>query len=257
MKINHLGSGIVAFEDLLSEEILSQINLSFIEEKIEPQGYAKVKQKTFMEGGHYIPDEDLPTMPVRYIKGIQELPFINIINDSMHKAAVEYCKMFPVAAECITDYSGAHFVKYLPKGIMGPHSDVSLGYKPDSVEATSTVAIGNTLTASLLLNNDFEGGSIYFNNWDIEVKPKAGSALFYPSNYIGAHEVREVTSGFRWIYLAFYSHGDRAYISATSNNQYEQRYIWTSNFRNAIRQELNSDEPNLNLLQKKVKDGYQ
>jgi hypothetical protein len=257
MKVNHLGNGIVAFEDLLSKEELEEINLSLIEETIEAQGYNKVEQKTFMEGGHFIPEEDLPTMPIRYIKDIQSLSFVQKINQAMHRAAIEYCKLFPVAAECITDYSGMHFVKYLPKGIMGPHSDTSLGYKPNSIEATSTVAIGNTLTASLLLNDEFTGGGIYFNNWDIEVHPKAGSALFYPSNFIGAHEVREITSGFRWIYLAFYSHGDRTYVSTNSNNHYTQRYEWTNNFRNEIRKELLTKEENLNLLQKKVENGYQ
>ena len=257
MKINHLGNGIVVFEDLLSQEDLQKINLDLIEKSIEPQGYNKIQDKSFMEGGHYIPEEDLITMPIRYIKNIQSLSFVQDINQAMHRAAVEYCKLFPVAAECITDYSGMHFVKYLPKGIMGPHSDVALGYKPDSIEANSTVAIGNTLTASLLLNNDFSGGGIYFNNWDIEVNPKAGSALFYPSNYIGAHEVREITSGFRWIYLAFYSHGDRTYVSTSSNNQYAQRYEWTTNFRDNIRKGLYTIEPNLNLLQKKVENGYQ
>ena len=257
MKINHLGHGIVLFEDILSKEMLDEIDLSLIEDQVEAQQLHKIKDKTFMESGHLVMEEEFSFIPTRYHKKVNEISFVKILDDSLYEALVEYCKIFPIAAESITNYSAAHFIKYPPKTLMGPHSDVTLGYKPDTVEPTSTMALGNTITASIFLNNEFEGGSVHFVNWDIEVMPKAGSALFYPSNYIGAHEVKEVTSGFRWVYLAFYSHGDGMYISANPQNRYEERYVWTSDLKNVIRQKLNSNEQNLNLLQKKVKNGYQ
>jgi hypothetical protein len=132
------------------------------------------------------------------------------------------------------------------------HSDASLGYKPDSVEPISTVALGNTFTASVMLNDSFTGGGIRFSAWDLEVYPKPGSALFYPSNYIGAHEVLEITSGTRWAFLAFFSHGDRTYVSSAANNQYPERYEWTMKFRDSIRTGIGTIESNLNLSQRKV-----
>ena len=250
--IKHLGSGIVLIEDLLTQDDLDLIDLDFLEKTIEPQGYKKIDGKDFMEGGYVIPEKDLPSMPIRYMQGIESLSFLDLLNNSMYRGAIEYCKMFPVAAECITDYTGRHFIKYLPGGLMGTHSDASLGYKPNSIEPNSTVALGNTITASIILNDSFTGGGIRFSAWDLEVYPKPGSALFYPSNYIGAHEVLEITSGTRWAFLAFFSHGDRTYVSSAPNNQYPERYKWTMNFRDSIRTSIGTTEPNLNLSQRKV-----
>jgi hypothetical protein len=252
MMIKHLGSGIVLIEDLLTQEDLDLIDLNLIETTIEPQGYKKIDGKDFMEGGYSIPEEDLSSMPIRYMQGIEVLPFLENLNNAMYLGAIEYCKLFPVAAECITDYTGRHFVKYLPGGLMGTHSDASLAYKPDSVEPISTVALGNTFTASVMLNDSFTGGGIRFSAWDLEVYPKPGSALFYPSNYIGAHEVLEITSGTRWAFLAFFSHGDRTYVSSAANNQYPERYEWTMKFRDSIRTGIGTIESNLNLSQRKV-----
>ena len=170
----------------------------------------------------------------------------------MYRGAIDYCKLFPVAAESITDYTGRHFIKYLSGGLMGTHSDTSLGYKPDSIEPTSTVALGNTITASIILNDSFTGGGIRFSAWDLEVYPKPGSALFYPSNYIGAHEVLEITSGTRWAFLAFFSHGDRTYVSSAENNHYPKRYEWTMKFRQDIRERMGTNHTNLNPWQEKV-----
>jgi hypothetical protein len=52
---------------------------------------------------------------------------------------------------------------------MGPHSDASLAYKEGTIEAVSTTALGNTITASIILNDSFTGGGIKFSAWDIEV----------------------------------------------------------------------------------------
>ena len=110
----------------------------------------------------------------------------------------------------------------------------------------SCLATGATVLYSYL--HPFTGGGIRFNAWDIEVYPKPGSALFYPSNYIGAHEVLEVTSGIRWAFLAFLSHGDRTYLNTSSQAQYLQRYEWTMK----LRKDIYSNHTNLNSLQKKV-----
>ncbi|CAB4143705.1 Oxoglutarate/iron-dependent dioxygenase [uncultured Caudovirales phage] len=252
MMIRHLGGGVVLIEDLLDEDTLRSIDLNLLENTIEPQGYKKIDGKDFMEGGYVIPKEDLASMPIRYMQGIEVLPFLETLNNAMYRGAIEYCKLFPVAAECITDYTGRHFIKYLSGGLMGTHSDASLGYKPDSIEPNSTVALGNTITASIVLNDAFTGGGIKFSAWDLEVYPKPGSALFYPSNYIGAHEVLKITSGIRWAFLAFFSHGDRTYVSSAVNNQYPERYEWTMKFRDSIRNSIGTTEPNLNLSQRKV-----
>jgi hypothetical protein len=253
MMIKHLGSGIVLIEDLLTQKELSSIDLNLIEQQCPRQGFRNIGEKTFLEGGYEVDlEKDFSHLPTRFIQNIESLPFFKTIDDAMYQGAVQYCKLFPVAAESITNCVGKHFIKYLPGGHMGPHSDSSLAYKDGTLEPVSVIALGNTITSSIILNDDFDGGSILFNTCGFEVKPKPGSALYYPSNYIGAHQVNTVTSGVRWAFLAFYSHGDRTFVSDSTQEQYPERYEWTMNFRQDIRNGFDYDHSNLNLLQKKV-----
>ena len=48
------------------------------------------------------------------------------------------------------------------------------------------------------LNDDYEGGEIEFRHSGIKFKPKAGSVLFFPSNFLYVHEVYPVTKGPRY-----------------------------------------------------------
>jgi hypothetical protein len=109
---------------------------------------------------------------------------------------------------------------------------------------------------SIILNDTFIGGEMNFKLWDISVSPKAGSALLYPSNYIGAHEVLEVTSGVRWVFLAFLFHGDKSFTINPDIERYSEKYEWTMKFRQNIRnffdQNNTNSEHSLNRCQQKV-----
>jgi predicted 2-oxoglutarate/Fe(II)-dependent dioxygenase YbiX len=50
----------------------------------------------------------------------------------------------------------------------------------------------------LYLNDDYEGGEITFRNSKITFKPKPGSVLFFPSNFLYVHEVAPITKGPRY-----------------------------------------------------------
>lgn len=256
MKVKHLGGGVVLIEDLLDAETLSLINFDLIESSCTPVGYKKIDGKDYMEGGYYIPEEDLITMPIRYMQDIDKFDFYQAIDNAAYTAALEYCKIFPAAAENITSFSSKHFVKYLPGSFMGPHSDCSISYKDETLEPKVISSIGNTVSMSIILNDAFTGGGMNFKLWDIGVSPKAGSALLYPSNYIGAHEVLEVTSGVRWVFLAFLFHGDKSFTINPDMERYSEKYEWTMKFRQNIRnffdQNNTNSEHSLNRCQQKV-----
>ena len=48
----------------------------------------------------------------------------------------------------------------------------------------------------LYLNDDYEGGEFYVA--EKEFKPKKGSAIIFPSNFMYPHEAKAVTKGTRW-----------------------------------------------------------
>lgn len=250
MKIKHLGSGIVLFEDLLDQATLDTIDLNLIYSQSSEVLIEKEDGRNFLHNGHEIlREEDLQNIPTRFMEKIETIPYFETLNNALYSALVEYCKLFPVAVECVTNYAGAHFIRYTKGCEMGPHSDGSLPYEDGSIRPKSFATLGNTLTASVILNDAFTGGSVYFPAWDIEVTPKPGSALMYPSNYIGAHEVKQVTSGIRWAYLGFFCHGDR---SLTTNEPFEHhvaRYAWAEKLKIEVDKEFPSA---LNALQKKV-----
>lgn len=53
------------------------------------------------------------------------------------------------------------------------------------------------LSNVLYFNDEYEGGEIYFTQYGIEFKPKAGSLLIFPSAANFSHGVREIQSGNR------------------------------------------------------------
>lgn len=55
---------------------------------------------------------------------------------------------------------------------------------------------------SLLLNDDYEGGELYFPEYGIKVKPKANTAVIFPG--ISTHQVLTVTKGSRMAMITFF-----------------------------------------------------
>ena len=51
-------------------------------------------------------------------------------------------------------------------------------------------------TVLFFLNDDYDGGDFYVS--ENLYRPKAGSAIIFPSNFMFPHEVKKVTNGERW-----------------------------------------------------------
>ena len=73
--------------------------------------------------------------------------------------------------------------KYFEGQSMGPHVD----YNEDNNYLEYTIVV--------YLNDDYEGGELYFNEFDITLKPKAGSIVMYPSTFPYTHESLKVIKG--------------------------------------------------------------
>ena len=64
------------------------------------------------------------------------------------------------------------------------------------------------LACLIYLNDDYEGGEIYFPRQDISIKPKAGTLITFPGSLHYIHGVNKITSGTRytiteWLSLDF------------------------------------------------------
>jgi hypothetical protein len=61
------------------------------------------------------------------------------------------------------------------------------------------------LAGLFYLNDDYEGGELYFLNQEIEFKPKPGAAYFFPGDVGYSHGVKEITSGIRYVIPFFWT----------------------------------------------------
>lgn len=100
------------------------------------------------------------------------------------------------------DHTSTHIASFLvhPKGsFMYPHVDI-VGYVqeegvnvPDHLNKWS-----GHLSSVIYLNDNYEGGELYFPDHDLSIKPEAGDYITWPGNRWYQHGVKEVTSGIRY-----------------------------------------------------------
>jgi len=104
-------------------------------------------------------------------------PF-DLVNKYLPKINESYKTTFYIRDILLSIYSdGAH---------IPPHWDEHQRFK-------------DNLGAVIYFNDDFEGGEIYFSNYDFYYKPKKGSIILFPCNDSEyEHGVRPVTSGTRY-----------------------------------------------------------
>jgi hypothetical protein len=210
MIVKHLGNGIMSFDEVVDTSDFEAYLERIYAENLDATHGVNAESST-NDGGYMVEQEHVSKMPTRFYglscgseftKGITTL-----INDGIYRCLVEYCRSFPVAIECIGWRTSGQIASYSIGQTIGPHSDCALPYDKDG-NVLNSFPLHNTLTGSMALNEDFEGGDIKFRPWGITVRPKIGSVLIYPSSFIGCHEVEPITSGVRNSYLQWFCQGD-------------------------------------------------
>ena len=212
----HLGSGIMLFRNVLSDdEEMVKSYLNRLTSITSPQGFSKKDwtEKYVSDGGYEFERRDIAINPSRFTDIIfdsitkEEIDLVEHLEAVFYECLVMYCRLFPVAMRDIKWRTRGYVIRYEYGQYIGPHSDTSIPYKGDSLDSDSMHPMQNTLTGSICLNKDFEGGRIVFRNWGVGVDQKFGDVLLYPSSFIGCHEVQPVTSGERYAYLGWFGHG--------------------------------------------------
>jgi predicted 2-oxoglutarate/Fe(II)-dependent dioxygenase YbiX len=93
----------------------------------------------------------------------------------------------------IGNFSHFSIGKYLVGKRMGSHVDVDPNRKN----------FESLFSGVLYLNNDYEGGELYFENQDVLIKPESGSMVVFPSNPPFFHESKKVVSGQKYVCTVF------------------------------------------------------
>jgi hypothetical protein len=94
------------------------------------------------------------------------------------------------------DYMEAiNFVRYNPGQHFSIHADHGFSYSC-------------TVSSVIYLNDDYEGGELWFPYLDINFKPQAGDIIIFPSTFIYAHASLKVTSGTKYSAVTMFDYND-------------------------------------------------
>lgn len=89
-------------------------------------------------------------------------------------------------------------VRWLPGNGQAPHADKQL---PDG---TPNMYPQNDISSLVYLNEDYEGGEIFFPNQAVQIKPAKNGLVFFPGDIFFLHGVTTVTSGIRYTMPSFW-----------------------------------------------------
>lgn len=92
--------------------------------------------------------------------------------------------------------TGQTIVKWNPGQYQHPHADKELHSGPDAGLPNDFPYYD--ISSLFYINDDYEGGELYFPYQDIQFKPKRGSAYFFPGDMNYVHGVTEVLNGLRY-----------------------------------------------------------
>jgi hypothetical protein len=94
-------------------------------------------------------------------------------------------------------------VRWLPGQLQMPHADKELHTGPDAGKPNDFPHYD--IAGLFYINDDYEGGELYFPNQGIKFKPKPGAAYFFPGDKNYIHGVSEIISGIRYTVPFFWT----------------------------------------------------
>jgi hypothetical protein len=95
----------------------------------------------------------------------------------------DYCQKFNIAP--LKYWEAFNFVKYGKDQHFQLHSDHGYSY----ICVLSSVGY---------INDDYEGGELFFDKFNLKIKPKAGDLYLFPSSYLFSHAAMPVTNGTKY-----------------------------------------------------------
>jgi hypothetical protein len=93
-------------------------------------------------------------------------------------------------------------LKYLPGGKYIAHSDNEYW---DMSARRWVRSMDRDLSVLLYVNDDYEGGAVYFQNFDIRIKPSRGMLIAFPSDHRYLHAAESLISGSRFAVVCWSS----------------------------------------------------
>lgn len=127
-----------------------------------------------------------------------------------------YEEVDAILKTCLQDYESRfnfkmeymeaiNFVKYKEGNHFSVHTDHGFSYTC-------------TLSTVAYLNDDYDGGELWFPYMNIKLKPQKGDVIFFPSTYIFAHASLPVTNGTKYSAVTMFDYNDKNHKTDPSSN---------------------------------------
>jgi hypothetical protein len=134
---------------------------------------------------------------------------VEMIQSIVKRLKLEIDKFFDVDASP----TSPALVRWLPGNLQMPHADKEL-HEGDNAGKPNDFPWYDIATI-IYLNDDYEGGELYFPNQGIQFKPKRGAAYFFPGDMNYIHGITTIESGIRYTCPFFWT------ITAHNNSEVE------------------------------------
>jgi hypothetical protein len=105
------------------------------------------------------------------------------VYDAQFQAVEDYRKDYNIMD--LKYWEAFNFIKYGPGQHFQEHHDHGFSYNC-------------TVSLVAYVNDDYEGGELYFRLQDLKIKPQAGDLYIFPSNFMYPHQAMQVHSGTKY-----------------------------------------------------------
>jgi hypothetical protein len=183
------------------ENFMTQEELEYLSNAAKNITVWDITESHYNENGTMIYDhkywEDRVATPMSLDKNDPNIcPMIIKLQERLKKEVDEF---FSVDAKA----TPPAIVRWLPGQLQMPHADKELHDGPDA--GLPNDFPWYDIAGLFYLNDEYEGGELYFPLQGVEFKPKAGAAYFFPGDKNFIHGVREIKSGIRYVIPFFWT----------------------------------------------------
>lgn len=221
IKVENPGLGINIYKGAIPASDCQKI-IDTLEENLTGDG------KVFSWKPAMVTEADVPEYTARNCvdfkigKHHQTLGPVSENNTDLYNAhQIAFNSIFPVSQDYgsywgvgVNYFEAFNFVKY--EGA-GTHFKVHADHGPAYVCTISIVAY---------LNDNYEGGELYFPRFDLTIKPEPGDVVIFPSTYIYEHASQPMVSGTKYSIVIMTDYNDRGNLRYHPYRQEEEKVIY-------------------------------
>jgi hypothetical protein len=168
--------------------------------------FAEQNPAAFLNEGQAISVFKDKTLPYKNLHRSMPDPFgqveriLNVARFIAQKEILDYYQEYAYP-------ENTELVRWFPGDQMSVHSDNSWteGNGLEDQVGVDHPTKYRTYSAIFYINDDYDGGEIHFPKFDVEIKPKQGSLVIFPSDEDYIHGVKEVKNLNRYTIAAWYA----------------------------------------------------